>query len=416
MNCIFGLAAALVMVSAVARAGDLPKATPTEVGLSSEKLGALGPALQKLVDDGKIPGGVALVARHGKVAYIEAFGWRDIESKTAMTEDTIFAIASMSKPITAVAAMTLVDGGKLALDDPVEKYLPELKGLQVLGDEKDDAEGEIATVAAERPITVRDLFAHTSGISYGMSLGGSGGGRLERAYKKAGVTGPQNRTIADQVGRLAHAPLAHQPGAGWTYGLSHDVLGRVIEVVSGQTFDKYLQETIFKPLDMHDTAFNVPKANRDRVATVYRAGTEGKLEPLPKNYGSETFFSGGGGLFSTTRDYARFAQMLASGGELDGARIIKAESLAAMTTNQIGKHTVFGSGKYGLGFGLEMGSPAADGAPELRKYFWGGYFSTNFWVDPRHEVVAVIMTQVLPTNHGGALGVMRSGVDGAIER
>lgn len=403
---------ALMLVSpSSAQADELPRAEPAAVGLSAEKLAGLKPALQKLVDGGKVAGGVALVIRHGKVAYVEPFGFRDLAARTPMTEDTIFAIASMTKPVTCVAAMMLVEEGTLALDDPVEKYLPELKGLRVLGDPRDDKGDEVATVPAQRPITVRDLMAHASGLAYGWLMTPSA--RLRHAYERAGVHAPGHKTIADQVARLASVPLAHQPGEGWTYGLSHDVLGRVIEVASGMRFDQFLDDRIFKPLAMHDTGFLVPEAKRARVATLYRAKLLGPLEPLPRNYGSATFFSGGGGLFSTARDYARFAQMLASGGSLGTARILKPETIALMTTNQIGAHRALGLFRYGLGFGLESGAPAG-GKPVLKSYFWGGIFSTYFWVDPGHDVVGMILTQVIPTGSSGAELLFRGMVDAAI--
>lgn len=403
--------AALVLglLFSATHAGELPTARPGEVGLSAEVLGGLKPALEKLVDEGRIAGGVALVARRGKVAYVEAFGVRDLESKAPMTQDTIFAIASMSKPITCVAAMILVEQGKLGLDDPVERYLPELKGLRVLGDPADDEGETIATVPAKRPITVRDLFSHSSGLSYGAFLNDNR--RIARSYAQARAQEPGLKTIGEQVERLGQVALAHQPGEGWTYGLSHDVLGRLVEVVSGQGFDRYLREHLFEPLDMSDTSFFVPEASRDRLATIYRAGADGTLIALPRNFGSETFFSGGGGLFSTARDYARFAQMLLNGGELEGVRILKPETIREMTTNQIGSNSAFGS-KYGLGFGLDLSGGAE---PALRRYFWGGLYSTNFWIDPDREVVAVILTQVLPTNHGGTDRIFRRVVEEAIE-
>jgi CubicO group peptidase (beta-lactamase class C family) len=395
-----------------ASAEDLPKSEPEGVGLSAAKVQSLKSDLQKLVDDGKIAGGVVVVVRHSKVACTITCGARDMASKTPMTEDTIFAIASMTKPITCVGVMGLVERGKIALDDPVSKYLPQFKELNVLSDEKDAKNARLATVPAKRALTIRDLLSHTSGISYGGLVPGD---RLGRIYMQAGVTGRPHKTIADQVERLAHVPLAHQPGEGWTYGLSHDVLGRVIEVVSGKSFDTYLREQILDPLDMHDTFFFVPEAKRDRVATVYQAGEKGALSPIPKNYGSETFFSGGGGLFSTARDYTRFAQMLLNGGELDGTRILKPESIKAMTTNEIGSFTAFGS-KYGLGFGL-LFTPGTEGEkPVLSSYHWGGYYSTNFWVDPPHDLIGVLMTQVLPTNNGESFQIIRKAVDGAIER
>jgi CubicO group peptidase (beta-lactamase class C family) len=255
--------------------------------------------------------------------------------------------------------------------------------------------------------------------------------RLKRTYapvealeESPGVP-RESTTIADLVDRLSRVALAHQPGEAWTYGLSQDVLGRLVEVVSNERFDRYLEEHIFRPLDMHDTAFLVPEAKRNRVATLYRAGAPGEgLVPLSKNYGSATYFSGGGGLFSTLRDYNRFAQMLLQQGALDGRRIVRAETIQTMTTNQIGEMTTaipgvptMGGMKYGLGFGLFLApsSGSASATPVLVRYFWGGAFSTQFWIDPRHEVVAVFMTQVLPFNHGDSYGVLSQGVDAAIE-
>jgi CubicO group peptidase (beta-lactamase class C family) len=414
-SIVFFAAVVLFACTLAGLAGELPRVEPHEVKLSPEKLAELKPALEKLVDDGKTAGVVALVARHGKVAYVTSIGYRDLASKAPMTEDTIFAIASMTKPITCVAVMTLVEQGKLALDDPVGNYLPALKEMRVLGDAKDDTETAIATVPAKRPVRVRDLMSHTAGFSYGAALL-SPSARLDRAYSKAGIGSGNDKTIAELVERLGQVPLAHQPGEGWTYGFSHDVLGRLIEVVSGQSFDVYLQDRILKPLDMYDTSFHVTESKRDRVATIYRTGPAGNLSPLPKNYGSRTFFSGGGGLFSTTRDYLRFAQMLANGGELEGARIIKPETIGEMTTNQIGKHFAFVVMKYGLGFGLVQSAGRGADKPVLHRYLWGGLYSTQFWIDPRNDVVAVLMTQVLPTNSAGADRVLLSVVSSAIEK
>ena len=405
-------APALLVPLLAGRAGELPRSEPGMVGLAAERLAGLKPALQARVDAGKSPGGVVLVMRRGKVAYLEPFGFRDLAAKAPMAEDTIFAIASMTKPITCAAAMTLLERGQLGLDDPVAKYLPELAGLRVLGDAKDDTEAALATVPAKRPITVRDLMSHTSGFAYGGPLAADA--RLGRAYDQAGVMGPGVTTLAEQVARLATLPLAHQPGERWTYGHSHDVLGRVIEVASGKRFDEYLRERIFDPLDLRDTSFLVPEAKRDRVATVYIKGLAGGLSPMPRSYGSATLFAGGHGLFSTARDYARFAQMLLNGGELDGVRVLQPGTVAAMTTNQIGANRALVLFKYGLGFGLELRA-APGGGRVVDRYFWGGILSTTFWVDPRHEVVAVLMTQVLPTYSSGAEATFRRAVDAAIE-
>ena len=261
-------------------------------------------------------------------------------------------------------------------------------------------------------MTIRDLLSHTSGISYGGFLGSDE--RIARAYDEAGVMGRDMETVAEQVRRLGEVPLSHQPGERWTYGLSHDVLGRLVEVVSGVPLDRYMDEHIFTPLGMADTGFLVPEADRDRVATIYRS-EGGSLVPLPRNTGSGTFFAGGAGLFSTARDYARFARMLLAGGTLDDAQILEPETIALMTTNQIGDLSAFLPGtKYGLGFGLDFGPRDEDGDRPLIRYYWGGLYSTTFWVDPGHEVVAVLMTQLLPTNASGAEITFRRLVDEAI--
>jgi CubicO group peptidase (beta-lactamase class C family) len=405
------IVALLLCISFPAFGEDLPRVTPEEVGLSAATMAGLKPALQNLVDEGKIPGGIAMTVRHGKVADITTFGYRDLETKAPMTEDTIFRIVSMTKPITCVAVMTLVEQGKIGIDDPVEKYIPPWKDLRVL----DDTKMELTTVPAKRPVTIRHLLTHTSGISYGVFADV----RLKEAHKRAGVVGPPHETTADLVAELAKVPLAHQPGEGWTYGFSHDVLGHVIEVAAGQRFDRYLEERILTPLDMRDTSFLVPEEKRGRVATIYDASQGDVLSPMPKEYGSKTYFSGGGGLFSTARDYARFAQMIASGGQLEGVRILKPGTVAAMTTNQIGEYSSaekgFGERKYGLGFGLALAPSPNGGAPVLERYYSGGVFSTNFWVIPRRDLVLLLMTQVYPTNHGGPDRVFHRIVNAAVE-
>jgi CubicO group peptidase (beta-lactamase class C family) len=409
------LIATLSLISPLpAHGGELPRAEPESVGLSAEKAAGLKPSLQRLVDEGKIPGGVALVVRHGKVAAVATFGYRDLASKVPMTEDTIFAVASMTKPVTCVAVMTLVERGRIGLDDPVAKYLPELEGLRVLGDARDDTETALATVPTRRPVTIRHLLTHTSGLSYGVF--DSTDPRLKEAYKRAGVIGPRHRTIAELVERLAEVPLAHQPGEGWTYGFSHDVLARVVEVASGRRLDRYLQERIFTPLDMRDTSYHVPEDKRGRVATIYDAGENGALSPLPREYGSETYFAGGVGLFSTARDYARFAQTILNGGVLEGRRILEPGTVAAMTTNQIGELWSFGERKYGFGFGLALAAGPDGVASVLERYYAGGSYSTNFWVFPRRDLILVLMQQVSPTNHGGADLVFYRVVSDAIER
>jgi CubicO group peptidase (beta-lactamase class C family) len=317
-----------------------------------------------------------------------------------MTEDTIFAIVSMTKPITCAATMTLVEQGKIGIDDPVDKYIPQWKELRVLGDARHDTKAEVATVPAKRPVTIRHLLTHTAGISYGVFANV----RLKEAHQRAGVVGPPHETVADLVAQLAKVPLAHQPGEGWTYGFSHDVLGHVIEIASGQRFDRYLQERILTPLEMRDTSFLVPEEKRGRVATIYEAGEGGVLSPWRKEFGSKPYFSGGGGLFSTAGDYARFAQMIQNGGQLEGVRILKPGTVAAMITNQIGEYSSaepgFGERKYGLGFGLELAEGPNGGAPVLQRYYWGGAASTKFSIVPRRNLILLLMMQVTPNPVG----------------
>jgi CubicO group peptidase (beta-lactamase class C family) len=389
----------LLALLSQASAGELPRVEPKAVGLAEKALDEVQPGLTKLIADNKLAGAVVVVARHGKVAYVATVGYRDVAKKVPMTEDTIFAIASMTKPIICVAAMMLVEEGKLNLDDPVDKYLPELKNLRVLGNAKDDTAAALATVPVKGTMLARHLFAHTSGFSYGFTMTGTETERrMVRAYSKANLSGRGLKTIAELPAELAKLPLAHEPGEGWTYGLSHDVLGRVIEVVSSQSLDQFLNDRIFKPLDMTDTSFLVPESERDRTATIYTTGSgaAGPLTALPRNFGSATYFSGGGGLFSTARDYSRFAQMLLNGGDLEGKRLIKRDTLTLMTSNQIGNHMVFGILKYGLGFGLVNLPTPGDGKPVLDSYFWAGAYSTNFWIDPKRDIFGIVMTQVVP--------------------
>jgi CubicO group peptidase (beta-lactamase class C family) len=407
--------ALLLCFSLPAFGGDLPRVNPEEVGLSAVKMASLKPALQELVDDGKIPGGIAVTIRHGKVADITTFGYRDLEAKTPMTEDTIFAIVSMTKPITCAATMTLVEEGKIGIDDPVEKYIPQWKDLRVLVDSQGDTETELTTVPAKRAVTIRHLLTHTSGIYYGVFADV----RLKEFHKRARIVGPPHETVADLVAELVKVPLAHQPGEGWTYGFNHDVLGHVIEIASGQRFDRYLQEHIFAPLDMRDTSFLVPEEKRGRVATVYEAGQGDVLSARPKKYGSKTYFSGGDGLYSTARDCARFAQMIHSGGQLEGVRILEPGTVAAMITNQIGEYSsaesAFSERKYGFGFGLAMAPSPNGGEPLLERYYGGGAYSTSFWVIPRRDLVLLLMMQVVPTHHGGADRAFHRIVNAAVE-
>lgn len=345
--------------------------------------------MSKEVDEGRIVGCMGLVYRDNKIAYFDIWGEQNRESKIPMSEDTIFRIYSMSKPITSVAVMQLVERGKVKLDDHASKYLPPLADVKVLLNDGTEVE-------PDRPISVRDLLRHTSGLTYGIF----GDTEVDKRYKKAGILYLES-TMEETVEKLGKIPLLHQPGTRWHYSVSTDVLGRLVEVASGQRFDEYLREHIFEPLGMNDTAFMVPKEKRERFAQMYRPEGEGQLTPAnpwqsmrflnPRN----KYFSGGGGLCSTMADYLRFARALLNGGEFEGARIIKQETLALMTTNQLTGKAKSGPFKFGLGFAI---SPEGE-------FSWGGAAGTRFWVNPKRNMITMFMIQILPYqgNYGGKM-------------
>jgi CubicO group peptidase (beta-lactamase class C family) len=403
----------LALCSPPARADDLPRAVPADVSLKPEGLGRIDTLMADAVAKKQIAGGVVLLARHGKVGYLKAFGMRDAEAGKPMTPDTLFRIASMTKPVTSVAVMMLVEEGKIRLDDPLSKYVPEFKSPRVLVEEKGK---EPRTVPAEREPTIHDLLTHTSGLTYGFIAPG----RLAELYRRAGVSAGLTQTecsTADNIRRLAEVPLAHQPGAAWTYGMSTDVLGRVVEVASGQPFGVFCRDRIFRPLDMRNTAFFLAPEQKDRLAVLYRAGRDKKAERVGEDpvregaltysasypyRGPRTYFSGGGGLVSTATDYARFLQMLLNGGKLGGVRLLKPETVRRMTTNQIGSLKLWipeHGDAFGYGFGVVTAAARGRAVASPGSYSWGGAFHTYFWVDPERELVCVLMTQVIPFNH-----------------
>jgi len=396
------LATILLLVTAVIVSGQgLPTASPEDVGLSGERLARIKPVMEQYVTQKKIVGGVTLVARRGKVAYLETFGMQDSEAGKPMRTDTIVRIASMTKPVTATAAMILYEEGKFLLSDPVSKYIPEFKDPHVVVPNPDSSSSFII-VPAKREITIRMLLNHTSGLTYG-------GGKLGDYYSKAGVTGWQPRdrgTIGDMVKKLAPLPLNHQPGEEWAYGLSQDVLGYLIEIVSGMPLDQFFRERIFEPLRMNDTFFFPPEAKLSRLSPNYTMTADGVIERQKDAPGEiitqdrGIYFSGGGGLYSTATDYVRFAQMLLNGGELDGVRILSRKTVELMTTDSTGGIVILeGTGdtqathgdRYGLGLGIrgEPGDIESTGT-----FGWGGAFHTLFWVDPKEELIGIFMTQL----------------------
>jgi CubicO group peptidase (beta-lactamase class C family) len=381
-------------------------AAPESVGVSSERLGRLHTGMQAFVDRHEAGGIVTLVAREGKVVDVHASGFQDVERGTPMKTDTIFRIASMSKPITSVAVMMLFEEGKLLLTDPVSKFIPAFKSMRVVG------EGG-TLVAARRDMTIRDLLSHRSGLSYGFLNGGPVGD----AYRKEGVTDgltTTSMTLAQAIDKLAAQPLMAQPGAAWNYSLGDDVLGRVVEVASGMTFDAFLRDRIFKPLGMIDTSFDVPDAKWSRMATVYSPNGGGGIRPMkdPESFGNtnmspiasyktpKTYFSGGAGLTSTARDYGRFALMLAGGGTLDGARLLSPKTIEMMTashTSDLPQGGLIGNGaNFGLGFRVVMDVATTQTAGSAGMYGWSGIYGTTFWVDPKEHLVAIMMVQRYP--------------------
>ncbi len=377
----------LFVLTLPVRAAEFEAVSPESVGFDAKKLAAIDDAMQAHVDEGRIVGCSALVVRDGKVAYFRTWGDADREQQKPMTDDAIFRIYSMSKPITSVAVMQLVEQGKLDLDDPISKYLPELADMKVLVVERDDDGKEtFEEVAAQREITPRDLLRHTSGFTYGFF----GNSEVDKRYLQAGIL-RTGETIADMVSKLGKIPLKHQPGTRWEYSVSTDVLGRLVEVVSGERYDEYLNQHIFEPLKMTDTFFSVPRDKQDRLAQLY-TGDGDKLKTAEsvrsRRFVNPTrFFSGGGGLCSTAGDYLRFCQMMLNEGELDGARVLKPETVRQMITNQLTDDIQRRPGlDFGLGFAI---------SPEGR-YSWGGAAGTRFWIDPENKIIGQFMIQIIP--------------------
>jgi CubicO group peptidase (beta-lactamase class C family) len=386
------------------------KPSPEDVGLSSERLERIGAAIQRSIDEGRIAGAVSLVARHGKIAYLKAFGMADRKTKTPMRTDSIFRICSMTKPITSVAVMMLYEEGRLTLNEPVSDFIPEFKNTKVLDPpySQDKTSPPGALVEAKRPVTILHLLTHTSGLTYQWNP------RLGKAYRDAGIGSgllQQEGTIGEAVKKLASIPLLFQPGDAWEYSLADDVLGYLVEVVSGMPVDKFFAERIFKPLAMKDTCFFLPQEKVPRLATAYTYYPEKGLQPIldrqvvqeggfaySADYpyrGPQTYFSGGGGLCSTPEDYYRFCQMLLSGGEFNGARLLSRKSVELISQNHTqGKLDSTG---YGLGFGVTSEPQFLVELGSVGSYFWGGFYYTAFVIDPKEDLIAIFMGQLHPT-------------------
>jgi CubicO group peptidase (beta-lactamase class C family) len=379
---------------------SLKMGTPEEAGLSKERLDRIGQVMQQHIAANRIAGAIGLIARRGKIGYFEAWGTMDREANKPMRKDALFRIYSMTKAVTGVAVMMLYEEGKFTLNEPVSKYLPELGGLKVAVDKKDPATGKriYYTVPSERDMTILDLLRHTSGLDYQGPRDEKG----EWLYPKLGVT-RTDITIAEAVKRMGQAPLVHQPGSTWDYSLSTDVLGRLVEVASGKTLDKFFEERIFKPLGMVDSGFYVPQEKWERLATLYAPNDDKTIKrstaPPQESYKKPAvLLLGGAGLVSTAMDYARFVQMLLGGGELDGVRILSRKTVELMSADHLGDLPRAGNllpvgYGFGLTFAVNLGPGKNGNIGSEGEYYWGGAAGTRFWIDPKEQM---IMIQILP--------------------
>jgi CubicO group peptidase (beta-lactamase class C family) len=368
----------------------LPQAAPEDVGLSTTRLERLGSVMRGEIERGRVPGAVALIARRGRLAYFESYGRLDPARAAPMAKDSIFRIYSMTKPIVSVAAMMLWEEGRFLLSDPIAKFLPELGALKVAVTRG----SELDLVDAERPITIQDLLRHTSGLTYEFR----GSGPVHKKYMAEKIY-TRNQSNADQVATLARLPLVHQPGTQWEYSRSTDVLGRLVEVLSGLTLGEYLQQYILTPLGMSDTAFHVPEPKHARLAEAFAKDPDtGSGVQLINVHDAPKFESGGGGLVSTAGDYARFLQMLLNRGKLDGVRLLSRKTIELMTADHLGPITgapdllLPGYG-FGLGFAVRLAPGISHVPGSVGQYFWGGLAGTTFWVDPAEELFAVMLIQ-----------------------
>ena len=412
------LAGVFVLVfSGAALAQEFVKADPEQLGMSAERLEVLDANLKAYVNEDRIAGQVVLVLREGQVAFSAANGWRDKENGAEMSDDTIFRIASQTKAIVSTGIMILQEQGKLSIGDPLGRHIPEWRNMQVA---VPDGSGGYILEDAARPVTIRHLLTHTAGVSYGS-------GPAQDRWEEAGFQGwyfaNRDEPIAETIARMGALPLDDHPGESWIYGYSTDILGVVIEKASGMDLQSFLQQQIFDPLDMRDTHFYLPETKRDRLATVYRPGpngvearpeTDGMLSQGMYVEGPRMSFSGGAGLLSTARDYARFLQMTLNGGELYGERILSRKLIELMTVSHLGDIPFRGGQGFGLGYSVledlgENGSLGTEG-----EYGWGGAYHSTYWVDPAEDLVVVYLTQIIPATGLNDYSTLRNGIYQAI--
>ncbi len=382
--------------------------TPESVGMSTERLKRIDTVLNEYLQKDWIPGVVVLVARKGEIVYHQAVGKNGITSNSPMQKDDIFRIASMTKPIVSVGLMLLYEEGKFLLDEPLAKYIPEFKNPQILKI-FNPQDSSYTAEPAKKQITLRHLLTHTSGISYGFMDSKQTGA----IYAKAGIPDlatMAKTTIGERMKILATLPLLHEPGDAWSYGLNTDVIGYLIEILSGEQLDVFLQKRIFDPLEMQNTRFFYDKVMEKRIVKMAYEGKDGKVnfytnqpEAAMADFptkGAKSYFSGGSGLCSTAEDYFKFCQMILDKGKYKNKQIIAPKTLELMTKNQIGAKTVWGGGdKFGLGFSISTPESSTKHLGSVGRLGWGGAFNTTFWIDPEEQIVAVLMTQIYPTTH-----------------
>ncbi|NLN30996.1 MAG: serine hydrolase [Bacteroidales bacterium] len=381
---------------------DLQPASPESVGLSSERLARIDNMLKEYIDNGRIAGAVGFISRDGKIVYNRAFGVSDIENNTPMRTDDIFRIASQTKAIVSVGMMMLFEEGKFLLDDPVSKYIPAF-GNPVVLDRFNEKDTTYTTLPAGREITIRDLFTHTSGIDYA----GIGSEVMRKIYSKGGIRGGfggDEITIGDDIMLLGKMPLAHQPGEKYTYGLNVDVIGYLIEILSGEKLDVWLKKRLFEPLGMNDTWFYLPPDRHGRLVKVNTENRERKVVPMSQDaadyplLADGKYFSGGAGLSSTTGDYAIFLQMLLNNGVYNGKRLLARRTVELITSNQIGSLDL-GRNKFGLGFEIMTKEGQAQLGISEGSFSWGGYYGTIYWADPTEKLVCQLYMQQAPLSH-----------------
>ncbi len=397
---------AIFSFQALSQNSVLQQGDPITEKFSLERLQRIDRLIKQYIDSGWINGANAFIARNGKIVYNKSFGLADAEKKTPMRPDNIFRIASQSKAITSVAVMMLFEEGKFLLDDPISKYIPSFAHPKVLA-EFNPKDSTYTTIAARREVTIRDLLTHTSGVDY-VKIGSE---KMRAIYQKAGIPvgfESEKRLLADAINKLGTLPLAHQPGERFTYGLSIDVLGYLVEKVSGKSLDQFFKERIFTPLGMNDTYFYLPKEKYSRLVPVY---TPDKQQHLTKwnattfpgvsvDYpvADGTYYSGGGGLSSTIKDYAIFLQMLLNNGVYNGHRLLARHTVEMMITNQVGDLNVNGN-KFGLGFQVETKAGQAKLGESEGSFSWGGFFGTTYWADPKEHLVCLLYVQEWPYPH-----------------